>query len=103
MNENKHIIHQIVHAILFLGKQGLPFHGENEGRSTKKILQISWLYFKCFAESDSILNTGSTGGGGGDYPTALRFLKHICGCHNFFHLSSVQIIIIPACCLLCVL
>ena len=38
-----------------------------------------------------------------DYPTALRFLKHICGCHNFFHLSSVQIIIIPACCLLCVL
>ena len=30
-------------------------------------------------------------------------LKNICGCHNFFHLSSVQIIIIPACCLLCVL
>ena len=24
-------------------------------------------------------------------------------CHNFFSLSSVQIIIIPACCLLCVL
>ena len=24
-------------------------------------------------------------------------------CHNFFPLSSVQIIIIPACCLLCVL
>ena len=40
---------------------------------------------------------------GRDYPTALRNLKHICGCHNFFPLSSVQIIIIPACCLLCVL
>ena len=26
-----------------------------------------------------------------------------CTCHNFFPLSSVQIIIIPACCLLCVL
>ena len=26
-----------------------------------------------------------------------------CNCHNFFPLSSVQIIIIPACCLLCVL
>ena len=33
----------------------------------------------------------------GDYPTALRNLKHICGCHNFSPLSSVQIIIIPAC------
>ena len=26
-----------------------------------------------------------------------------CSCHNFFPLSSVQIIFIPACCLLCVL
>ena len=32
----------------------------------------------------------------GDYPTALRNLKHICGCHNFFPLSSVQIIIVCA-------
>ena len=31
-------------------------------------------------------------------------LEHIfVTCHNFFSLSSVQIIIIPACCLLCVL
>ena len=30
-------------------------------------------------------------------------LNTICSCHNFFPLSSVQIIIIPACCLLCVL
>ncbi len=28
---------------------------------------------------------------------------HICSCHNFFPLSSVQILLIPACCLLCVL
>ena len=27
----------------------------------------------------------------------------ICRCHNFFSLSSVQILFIPACCLLCVL
>ena len=31
------------------------------------------------------------------------FLNTICSCHNFYFLSSVQIIIIPACCLLCVL
>ena len=31
-------------------------------------------------------------------------VTHICSCHNFFPLSSaVQIIIIPACYLLCVL
>ena len=32
-----------------------------------------------------------------------RNLIFFCPCHNFFPLSSVQIIIIPACCLLCVL
>ena len=32
-----------------------------------------------------------------------RNLQKTCNCHNFFLLSSVQIIIIPACCLLCVL
>ena len=39
-----------------------------------------------------------------DYTIFLRNL-HIffCTCHNLFPLSSVQIIIIPACCLLCVL
>ena len=31
------------------------------------------------------------------------FVTHICNCHNFFFLSSVQIFLIPACCLLCVL
>ena len=44
------------------------------------------------------------GGGGGVLCIFLRNL-HIffCTCHNFPPLSSVQIIIIPACCLLCVL
>ena len=47
--------------------------------------------------------TGGGGGGGGTIPFSSEIQKHICGCHNFFPLSSVQIIIIPACCLLCVL
>ena len=40
----------------------------------------------------------------GDYTIFLRNL-HIffCTCHNSFPLSFLQIIIIPACCLLCVL
>ena len=36
-------------------------------------------------------------------PKTNEIVKNICSCHNFFPLSSVQIIIIPACCLLCVL
>ena len=32
-----------------------------------------------------------------------KFAHFFCTCHNFFPLSSVQIIIIPACFLLCVL
>ena len=43
------------------------------------------------------------GGGGGGLPETNEIVTHICNCHNFFPLSSVQIIIIPACCLLCVL
>ena len=40
---------------------------------------------------------------GGTIPKTNEIVKNICSCHNFFSLSSVQIIIIPACCLLCVL
>ena len=32
-----------------------------------------------------------------------KILSTYLSCHNFFSLSSVQIIIVPACCLLCVL
>ena len=38
-----------------------------------------------------------------DYTIFSENLNFFCPCHNFFPLSSVQIIIIPACCLLCVL
>ena len=44
----------------------------------------------------------SVGGGGGLYLQPPKF-GHICSCHNFFPLSSVQILLIRACCLLCVL
>ena len=39
----------------------------------------------------------------GDYTIFPETFIFFCTCHNFFPLSSVQIIIIPACCLLCVL
>ena len=40
---------------------------------------------------------------GGTIPETNEIVTHICSCHNFFPLSSVQILLIPACCLLCVL
>ena len=40
---------------------------------------------------------------GGTTPETNEIVTHICSCHNFFPLSSVQILFIPACCLLCVL
>ena len=39
----------------------------------------------------------------GATPETKEIGTHICSCHNFFPLSSVQIMVIPACCLLCVL
>ena len=43
------------------------------------------------------------GGGGGGGLHLKPPWTHICSCHNFFPLSFVQILLIPACCLLCVL
>ena len=40
---------------------------------------------------------------GGTTPETNEIVTNICSCHNFFPLSSVQILFIPACCLLCVL
>ena len=40
---------------------------------------------------------------GGTAPETNEIVTHICSCHNFFSLSSVQILLLPACCLLCVL
>ena len=36
MDENRHIIRQIVRAILFMGKHGLPFRGDNEDLNITK-------------------------------------------------------------------
>ena len=56
MDENTHIIRQIVCAIIFLGKQGLPFRGDNEDLcTTKNPENFLTLLIKCFAESNSIL------------------------------------------------
>ena len=46
---------------------------------------------------------GNWGEKGGTTPETNEIVTNICSCHNFFSLSSVQIIFIPACCLLCVL
>ena len=40
---------------------------------------------------------------GGTTPETNEIVTNICSCHNFFLLSSMQILFIPACCLLCVL
>ena len=36
MDENRHIIRQIVRAILFMGKQGLSFRGDNKDLNITK-------------------------------------------------------------------
>ena len=40
---------------------------------------------------------------GGPTPETNEIVTLICSCHNFISLSSVQILFIPACCLLCML
>ena len=49
MDENRHIIRQIVRAILFLGKQGLPFCGDNDDLNITKnpgnfVFFWEWFY-----------------------------------------------------------
>ncbi len=51
----RHIIRQIVRAILFLGKQGLPFRGDNEDLNITKNHGNILALLECFSESDSIL------------------------------------------------
>ena len=55
MDENRHIIRQIVRAIPFLGKQGLPFRGDNEDLNITKNPGNFLALPKRFSESDSIL------------------------------------------------
>ena len=40
IKENKHILRQIVHAIIYLGKQGLPFRGDTVTQIGE---QLPWL------------------------------------------------------------
>ena len=51
----RHIICQIVRAFLFLGKQGLPFRGDNEDLNITKNPGNFLALLKCFSVSDSIL------------------------------------------------
>ena len=56
MNENKHIMRQIVRAILYLAKQGLPFRGDNENLSLTKNPGNFLALLKNYAETDDILH-----------------------------------------------
>ena len=52
LSENKHILHQIVQAILYLGKQGLPFRGDVENLSLPNNPGDFLALLKVFAEND---------------------------------------------------
>lgn len=55
MNENKHIIRQIVCAVLCLAKQGLPFCGDVENLQHSKNPGIFFTLLKNYAETDVML------------------------------------------------
>ena len=55
LNENKHILHHIVRAILYLGKQGLPFCGDVENVILPNNPGNFLTLLKVFAENDEIL------------------------------------------------
>ena len=65
----------------------------------------SWVWLKAVTVPRAdIVSRGHLGfDWRGDYTIFPEIWFFFCPCHNFFPLSSVQIIIIPACCLLCVL
>ena len=54
--QNKHILKQIVRAILFLGKQGLALHGDTENIDSSKNPGNFLALLKHYAEQDEILN-----------------------------------------------
>ena len=53
--QNKHILQQIVRAIVFLGKQGLAFCGDNEDINSSKNPGNFLALLKDYAEHDEIL------------------------------------------------
>ena len=56
INENKHILRQIVCAIIYLGKQGLPFRGDTEELNLCKNPGNFLALLKNYAETDEILH-----------------------------------------------
>ena len=55
MDENRHIIRQIVHAFFSWESRDFHFVVITKISTLQKILEISWPLLKCFSESDSIL------------------------------------------------
>ena len=55
MNENKHILRQIVRAIIYLGRQGLPLRGDNEEVNHCKNPGNCLALLKNYAQTDEIL------------------------------------------------
>ena len=56
MAENKHILRQIVRAVLFLAKQGLAFRGHKEDIDSQKNPGNFLALLSAFAETDSVLH-----------------------------------------------
>ncbi len=56
ITENEHILRQIVRAILYLGKQGLPFRGNAEKVSLSSNPGNFLALLKFFAETDPVLS-----------------------------------------------
>ena len=56
MTESRHVLHQIVHVILFLSKQGLAFQGDNEDVNSLKNPGNFLALLKTFAEHDNVLH-----------------------------------------------
>ena len=55
MNENKHIMWKIVHAVIFLAKQVLPFRGDVDDLNLSKNPGNFLALLKTFAETDNVL------------------------------------------------
>ena len=56
MAENKHILRQIVRAVMFLAKQGLAFRGDKEDIHSQKNPGNFLALLNTFAETDSVLH-----------------------------------------------
>lgn len=55
VERNKHILRQIIRAVIYLGKQGLPFRGSIENVTSTKNPGNFLALLKIFAETDEVL------------------------------------------------